>query len=265
MTGRRGQPIRQIDAIGRMFKYYQKLRSSPISTPTRKTLVATLRDALRADIKTGRYQVGQRLPSEAKLTEEHSVSRTVVREAIAALRGDGLVEPRQGSGVYVIEPPAAIPAPFTKFDTFRLSSVIELLELRTAVEVEAASLAAQRRSPSQEENILNCLRAVNEANSDRNPSTETDFALHMAIAEATNNPRFVEFLKMLGPNSIPRRALDDTEPKPFPQDYIDRINSEHDRIVTAIVDRDAQAAGEAMRVHLQGSQERYRSLLRSNG
>ena len=122
-----------------MFKYYRKLRSRPISTLTRKTLVATLRDALRSDIKSGRYQVGERLPSEAKLTEEHSVSRTVVREAIAALRGDGLVEPRQGSGVYVIEPPASIPAPFTKFDTFRLSSVIELLELRTAVEVEAAA------------------------------------------------------------------------------------------------------------------------------
>ena len=98
----------------------------------------------------GQFPPGSRLPSEAQLTEAHGVSRTVVREAIAALRADRLVEARQGAGVFVLE--AEVPAPTPLFlrniDHERVSSMIELLELRTAVEVEAAGLAALRRSPA---------------------------------------------------------------------------------------------------------------------
>lgn len=225
-------------------------------------MVATLSDDLRELIQSGRYNPGDKLPSEAQLTREHAVSRTVVREAIAALRADGLVEARQGSGVYVLTPTEQVTAPFTNIDSARLSSMIELLELRTAVEVEAAGLAAQRRSPSQEENILDALRTVTQLNNVCEPSTEADFALHLAIAEATNNPRFGEFLQMIGPNSIPRRALDAADPKAASKRYIEMINGEHDSIVTAITNGDEDGARSAMRQHLKGSQQRYRALLR---
>lgn len=224
--------------------------------------MASLRETLRAKIESGQYPPGDRLPSEAQLTREHAVSRTVVREAIAALRADGLVEPRQGSGVYVLEPAEPVSAPFTNIDNARLSSMIELLELRTAVEVEAAGLAAQRRSPAQEEKIIDAQRTVTALNSSGQPSTEADFALHLAIAEATNNPRFAEFLQMIGPNSIPRRALDAGDPQAVSESYISMINTEHDSIVTAIMNGDETAAREAMRQHLKGSQQRYRALLR---
>lgn len=241
------------------------MRSRPISPPARKTLVASLRDALRQQIEAGHFRAGERLPSEAQLTREHGVSRTVVREAVAALRADGLVEPRQGSGVYVLEPEVPVPAPFSDVDMDRLSSVIELLELRTAVEVEAAGLAAQRRSPSQEEYILECLRTVALCNSAGRPSGEEDFALHLAIAEATNNPRFPEFLQMIGANSIPRRALDSQTKVPMAERYGEMINAEHDHIVTAILNGDEEGARAAMRTHLRGSQQRYRNLLRGTG
>lgn len=237
--------------------------ANTITTSARKTLVATLRDDLRAMILAGQYSPGDKLPSEAQLTRDHTVSRTVVREAIAALRADGLVEPRQGSGVYVLEPVAEVPAPFTNIDSARLSSMIELLELRTAVEVEAAGLAAQRRSPSQEEKIIDALRAVTEAVTSCAPSADADFALHLAIAEATNNPRFCEFLQVVGPNSIPRRALDTASSEGSPHAYGAMINQEHDSIVTAILNGDEQGARDAMRQHLKGSQQRYRTLLRS--
>ncbi|MEY8883367.1 FadR/GntR family transcriptional regulator [Donghicola sp. XS_ASV15] len=225
-------------------------------------MVATLSDDLRALIQSGSYNPGDKLPSEAQLTREHAVSRTVVREAIAALRADGLVEARQGSGVYILPPSEQVAAPFTNIDSARLSSMIELLELRTAVEVEAAGLAAQRRSPSQEENILDALRSVTLLNNASEPSTEADFALHLAIAEATNNPRFGEFLQMIGPNSIPRRGLDAADPNAASKRYIEMINSEHDSIVTAITNGDDEGARAAMRQHLKGSQQRYRALLR---
>lgn len=168
-----------------------------------RTLVETVRGELREQIAAGAYSPGGRLPSEAQMTKGFGVSRTVIREAVASLRADGLVAPRQGAGVFVLAPRAPVELPFQNIDFVRISSMIELLELRTAVEAEAAALAAQRRSPAQEEKLIGCLRDVDRAAAGE-PTMEADFALHLAIAEATNNPRFGDFLSMIGSNLIPR-------------------------------------------------------------
>ncbi|WP_128255310.1 FadR/GntR family transcriptional regulator [Falsirhodobacter deserti] len=227
----------------------------------RGNLVARVSEALRAEITEGHLKPGDRLPSEAKLTEAHGVSRTVVREAIAALRADRLVEARQGAGVFVLEAAEPEPAPFQNIDYVRLSSMIEMLELRTAVEVEAAGLAAQRRSAQQEERIIEAFRAVDAAIAAGEPTTAADYDLHIAIAEATNNPRFAEFLAMVGGSVIPRRAMQDAADA-APRTYLAQIQEEHDRIVSAILAGDEEAARQAMRVHLRGSRNRYRALLR---
>ena len=228
-----------------------------------RTLVETVREALRDQISSGSYPPGTRLPSEAQMTQEFGVSRTVIREAIASLRADGLVEPRQGAGVFVLAPPAPVELPFQNIDFVRISSMIELLELRTAVEAEAAALAAQRRSPAQEERIIGCLREVDRAAHAGELTVEADFALHLAIAEATNNPRFGDFLSMIGSNLIPRKVLTESESEPVPREYLDVISAEHHKIVNAILDGDDDAARAAMRQHLKGSQARYRALLRA--
>lgn len=223
-----------------------------------KSLVEMLRDRLHADITSGRYAPGDRLPSEAQLTAEHGVSRTVVREAVAALRADGLVDPQRGAGVFVIEPKVDPVAAFRDVDTDRLSTMIELLELRTAVEVEAAGLAAQRRAPAQEEKIVSALKQIGQSGE---VSADADFSLHLAIADATNNPRFSQFLQMLGAQVIPRQALENSNRK-VPKEYQDLLQQEHEAIVSAILDGDEQRARDAMRQHLKGSQTRYRALLR---
>lgn len=232
--------------------------------PRRGHLVTDLTEALRAQISSGTYEPGDRLPSEALLCETHGVSRTVIREAIAALRADGLVEPRQGSGVYVLEGRRNSDLPFQNLDFERVSSVVEVLELRTALESEAAALAAVRRSPGQEEALLDRLNAFLAAQNEGRPTAQTDFELHLEIAAASNNGRFVEFLKLLGPQVIPRLAL-----QPPGSDarsdgkYLSRLAQEHRRIVDAILDGDADAARQAMREHLAGSLARYRSVLRA--
>jgi DNA-binding FadR family transcriptional regulator len=237
----------------------------PESAKGAGTLVFQLSETLRQAIAAGQYAPGARLPSEAQLTEAHGVSRTVVREAIAALRSDRLVEARQGAGVFVLEPQATQRPgilSLNNIDLARVSSTIELLELRTAVEVEAAGLAALRRSPAQEEMIFDrhyALRACLDASQ---PSSEADFALHIAIAEATNNPRFREFLTMIGKNVIPRAALRPDEPEDDQAAYIKLLDEEHNAIVVAISEGDEEGARLAMRRHLRGAQLRYRSLLR---
>ncbi len=226
------------------------------------TLVGQVASSLRESVTSGAYKPGDRLPSEARIAESHGVSRTVVREAIAALRSDGLVEPRRGAGVFVLQPSEPVALPFQNIDHARLSSIIAVLELRSAVEVEAAGLAAVRRSPVQEEKILDGHHAVGRCIAEGQPTSIADFALHIAIAEATNNPRFPEFLTMIGQNAIPRAALanaDNRTSKP----YLEQLHDEHARIVMAISNGDGDTAREAMRVHLQGSQRRYRSMLQN--
>ncbi|MCF3638837.1 FadR family transcriptional regulator [Rhizobium sp. TRM95111] len=229
------------------------------------TLMERLADSLRKAIAAGQFPPGSKLPSESQLTETYGVSRTVVREAIAALRADRLVEARQGAGVFVLEAAAALsPAPLLlqNVDHERVSSMIELLELRTAVEVEAAGLAALRRSPAQEEVIIERHYAVRACLDAARPTSEADFGLHLAIAEATNNPRFREFLAMIGKTVIPRAALRAGEPETDQAAYINLILDEHHAIVAAISSGDEEGARAAMRRHLRGSQTRYRALLR---
>ena len=222
-------------------------------------LVARVSEAIRRQIRGGDYPPGARLPSEAQLTALHGVSRTVVREAIAALRADGLVQPRQGAGVFVLEPEAD-PPPLA-IDQARISSIIEVLEIRTGIEAEAAGLAAQRRSPAQEEAILLAHEAIGRLAEAGAPTGEADYALHLAIADATHNPRFRQFLEFFGRAIIPRAALPGGETRQD-ADYMAQIDREHARIVAAISDGEDQTARDAMRLHLRGGQSRYRSLLR---
>lgn len=235
---------------------------NPLPVRAGGSLVAQTADALRQAILAGEYKPGDKLPSEAGLTELYKVSRTVVREAVAALRADKLVEARHGAGIFVLTLPQQQPQPFQDVDHDRISSIIEILELRAAVETEAAELAAVRRSPAQEEAIMRRLASVQDCVSRGVATAEADFELHLAIADATNNPRFREFLEMMGQNIIPRAALRASHMEKTATPYLNQIQEEHDRIVRAISDGDAASAREAMRLHLKGSQQRYRAMLR---
>jgi len=230
----------------------------------RRNLVADVVGELRGQIEGGAFQPGDRLPSEARLTEQFSVSRTVVREAIATLRADGLVEPRQGAGVFVLEAPEVAPRPFQIVDTAKISSIVEMLELRLAVEMEAAALAAARRSPAQEEEIYEAEAEIRRLAEAGQPTSEADLRFHLAVADATNNPRFREFLQVLGIAVIPRSNLANESNRRSPDSYIALISGEHRAIADAIAAGDAETARDAMRLHLQGSQQRYRSLLRES-
>ncbi|HVW57239.1 MAG TPA: FadR/GntR family transcriptional regulator [Rhizobiaceae bacterium] len=231
-------------------------------TPPRKNLVGMVSDRLRRQILGGELHPGDKLPSEAGLTRQFDVSRTVIREAVASLRADGLVEARHGVGIFVLSNQPPIAHSFQSFETARISSMIEALELRTAVEIEAAALAAVRRSPAQEEAIHERYDDIAAEIAAGQPTTAADFAFHLAIADATNNPRFREFLEVMGRNAIPRASLQDGNAEHTPGDYLQQIQAEHKSIADAISARDPEAAREGIRTHLQGSLVRYRMLIR---
>ncbi len=68
---------------------------------SRTPIWTAILDTLSGEIAAGHYGVGDRLPSEAQLAERFGVNRHTVRRALAALAEDGVVQPRQGSGVFI--------------------------------------------------------------------------------------------------------------------------------------------------------------------
>jgi len=217
---------------------------------------------MREAITNGELKPGDKLPTESGLTQQHQVSRTVVREAIAALRADNLLEVRHGVGVFVLPPQDGMQGSFRSVDVNRVSSIIEMLEVRAAIEIEAAGLAAMRSSPAQQELIFECLETIKRQIGVGEPAVESDRAFHIAIADSTNNPRFRELLEAIGRQMIPRSLLQEGDVEVSPAEYLVQIQNEHADIAHTIAEGDDSAAREAMRAHLKGSQQRYRSLIR---
>jgi DNA-binding FadR family transcriptional regulator len=235
--------------------------ASTHSAPRTK-LSARIVETLREDLMAGAIPPGQKLPTESQLTTQFGVSRTVVREAIAALAADGLVESRQGSGVFATRHLTSTLGAMASEMGRRVSSALNVLEVRLAIEVESAALAAQRHSPSQEAAIQEAFFEFERLLRTNEPTAPADLAFHRAIAAATGNPSYIDVLDALGRKAIPCDVTspDSTE---FVQDrdYQLGLQREHLAILNAISARDADGAREAMRIHLSNSQTRYRARL----
>lgn len=225
-------------------------------------LVERVMMRIGADIRGGRLGPGARLPTEQQLTTSMGVSRTVVREAVAALRAEGLVMTRRGSGAYVADP-AASPFRIEAPRAAAIDDILDVMELRLAVEVEAAALAAARASRKQIATIRAALREIDRALRGNDGAVAEDFAFHRAIAEATGNRQFPRFLAFLGNHVIPRQSVRMTTDTPAERRaYLERIQHEHGRIVAGISDENPAEARRAMHEHLTRSLERYRNLAR---
>ncbi len=243
-TGRPSEKPSGLSAIG------------PLTAP--RSLTAELVTRLAADITSGKLAPGSQLPTEQEMIAATGVSRTVVREAVAALRAEGLVVTRQGVGAFVA---AHARRPF-RIDVHALSSlheVMEVLELRTAIEIESAGLAAERASPAQVKAIAECLDAVDTAIKRGEDAVDQDFALHCAIADATGNPQFRRFLEHLGRLVIPRQTIRGGPGMPK-RVYGETFQNEHHDIVQAIRAGAVTQARTAMRRHLVNSRKRYQSF-----
>ncbi len=176
----------------------------PIDAP--RGLTAELVARLTSDITSGKLPPGSRLPTEQEMIAATGVSRTVIREAVAALRADKLVITRQGVGAFVAE---QVRRPFRlEFDeNSSLQDVLNILELRTGIEIEAAGLAAERASAAQVRKIGERFAEIEAAIARGETAVDEDFAFHCEIADATGNPQFKRFLEYLGRFVIPRKTV----------------------------------------------------------
>jgi len=240
--------------------WYDNLINMVKSDPLRPLgLVATVSDRLRAEIRE-RHSVGDKLATEAALAERFSISRTVVREAIAALRTEGLLETRQGSGIFVARTEGEVVFRLSRSDG-RDAHRRAIYELRFGLEVTAAGLAAVHRSAKD----LNVLDAALVAMTVAETRAEADLRFHAAVAAATGNAHYVGLTALLTRelSTLVREARDGTVDYRWPA--AEQLLEEHRRVRDAVAAGDADAARSAMAAHLHASARRFGMALRGVG
>jgi DNA-binding FadR family transcriptional regulator len=234
----------------------------PLQAP--RGLTGQLVAQLTADIVSGKLAPGSKLPTELEMIAATGVSRTVVREAVAALKADRLVLTRQGVGAFVAD---YVRRPFrVDFDERSpLRDVLNVMELRTGVEVEAAGLAAERASAAQQKKIADRFAAISAAIARGGNAVDQDFAFHCEIADSTGNPQFTRFLEYLGRFIIPRRTVWVRSAPATRRSQLELFQNEHAQILAAIRERAVVEARDAMQRHLINSRARYEKLTAEMG
>ena len=202
----------------------------------RRQLVDDVIAHLEAAIAAGRYQVGARLPAEPELTAELGVGRSTLREAVRALAHGGVLEVRQGAGTFVLAAPALGEPLSRRLQRARLR---EVQEVRRALELETARLAAERHSADDLRQMRAALAERQRAleRGDAAAALDADIAFHEAIAVATGNSVLADLYRAF--SAILRPALAELWSEPGGGSA---AGSLHEELLTAIVAGDGPSA-----------------------
>ncbi len=207
----------------------------PLSSPHRSALADQVIAALRAQITTGEWPVGSRIPTEPELVEQLGVARNTVREAVRALAHNGLLDIRQGSGTYVV---ATSELAGVMHRRFAEADPRHVAELRATLEASGARLAALRRTEQDVAQLEALLLRREEAwdSGDVEAFVQADANLHLAVVAASHNEVLTAVYADLG--DVMRDFLrGDVGERLRPEDHLD-----HARMVAAVRDGDAEAA-----------------------
>jgi GntR family transcriptional repressor for pyruvate dehydrogenase complex len=209
-----------------------------------------LADELRAEITSGRLQPGERLPPEPELCVKSGVSRSTVREALRLLASQHLIVTTRGvtGGSFVAHPDAEQLAEALSTGLSLLNSSAEvgfadLLELRRALEIPAAGLAAERRTDAHLVELRGALFDPDLDELDTMLAAHTAF--HSAVASATGNPLFELVTRPLYHVSYGEEVVGS-----LPDGYWEHIDADHRELLTCIRNQEPDAAITVGRRHL---------------
>ncbi|MDH6421748.1 GntR family transcriptional repressor for pyruvate dehydrogenase complex [Polynucleobacter sphagniphilus] len=205
---------------------------------------------------------GTRLPSESIIAKHFKVSRTIVREAIAILKKDGILQSVKGSGTFIGEKFKANPEMINEEVEQSVHALQNIIEVRQGIESEIAALAAIRRTPGQLSDIEDALRKIKQVTDAGHSGVEEDVRFHMLIAQATGNPYWLKFLdtfaySLRAATSV-TRANEDRR-----VDFAQQVQEEHEAIVTAIASGNADLARQAASKHMINAAKRLKHADRS--
>lgn len=216
--------------------------------------------SIKEQLGRGAIKPGDKLPSEAELMLSFGVSRGVVREALSRLGAAGWVQTHHGIGTFALEMPKPGQGRVEIFSVDGLAGMLDLLELRTSIESDAAALAATRRGDEHLREMRMALDDFERHLTEVGETVAPDFRFHLAIAQATGNRCFGELMRQLGIAVIPRTRVSSSWLEADQRaPHLLKVNQEHQDIYAAIARRDSEAARAAMRIHLMNSRERQRT------
>ncbi|MDE2636632.1 MAG: FadR/GntR family transcriptional regulator [Chloroflexota bacterium] len=215
-------------------------------------------EQLKNYILSGVVPLGERLPSERALADALGVGRYSVREALKVLEAVGLVESRIGEGAFLTNNTGAS---FGRILGLSLATwggtIMELLDARKMIEVEAARAAAQRATPAEINAIQTELRAM-QANMDRvGEYLIADFNFHRLIGAASHNAIIGQFV--VNVIDLLEEVLKESHSDSLPA--LAEGGGTHQAIYDAIARGDVDAAGVLMRDHIQFSSEVWQTVI----
>lgn len=237
----------------------QSLDVGPLRS--QRSMTEELAERISNQILSGELPSNDRLPTVEEMAMRFGVSRTVIRETVALLKADGLITVRHGSGMFVEGDPRRRPLRIDPNGITGVRDIIEIVQVRLGLEVEAAGLAAGTRTPAQLKKIGAALKAMTDAARRHKLAIEEDRLFHTEIAAATGNQYFVTFLEFLGRYIIPRHRIKigrGTEEERI--QYMAKLEAEHGAIFEAIERGNPDGARQAMRQHLKNALKRLKQL-----
>jgi DNA-binding FadR family transcriptional regulator len=227
-----------------------------LRTARRAGLIEQVIEQLRAQITSGNWAVGARIPTESELSQLTATSRNTVREAVQSLVHAGLLERRQGSGTYVLAANELAGAVSRRVAAARH---VDVLEVRRTLEVGAARLAAVRRTPADIAVLQDLLarRMTARKNGDVDAIVTMDVQLHRAIAQASHNPVLADLYdNLIG--ALQENVRRNVEELP-PHD-----DEDHAGLIEAIIEGNAERAAEEAALFLDALLEGAGSRLGDN-
>jgi len=193
-------------------------------------------------IKTGRFKLGDKIPSEAELSEELGVGRSSLREGKNILRAFGLVDIRRGDGTYIDN---KTEQKFLEVIGLQVgSTTADLMVLRKVLESGTIGLACTKISDSEIDRLQK-LTDYYITETDVTLCTEADQEFHLSIIRALGNPLILSLDSMIFSSRFEgiKNVIMDKVAK-------QEAHDEHQKIINALRQRDPQASSEAMMVHI---------------
>lgn len=222
----------------------------PIKT---KKIYEEIVDQIRQLLIDGQIKPGDKLPSERELIESFKVSRSSIREALSALEMMGILEVRTGEGTFIRHiRPESMMASLAWSLYLDKGSILEMLEVRKMIEVQAVGYAAERATDREINQLSETLdKMKNNLENMGSISEKADMMFHYTIAVATHNKITIKLMDTISDNL--QHLIHATRPKLYEGKYTpELLYNEHEKIYNAIRSKDSEEARRQMIKHLNG-------------
>lgn len=223
----------------------------------RKRVYQYVIDQIKVAIEEGRIQPGDKLPSERDLAEKLNVARTSVKEAITVLETSGVIIVKPGVGMFLnADSKSQIVFRLSQMIDQRTSDFSDVIELRQAIEGDAAYYATKRMTHEQREKLTHVYEQLIQSGKRAEVAIEEDYQFHFTIVEGANNPVLLEVMNVIAQKMI--EGLKESRYISVKNEILNNeVLREHTKIYNAIMNNEPENARTAMWEHHLGTKERF--------